>query len=219
MTAQTERRERDGHAGSQASSARIRHPSSNTDWKPAHARNGSRGGKDFPAAASAPSYALAGSIHGRAIGDNVNNGDGDDDGSDEDDGGSNDDVLAIKMADAKPWARRPRSRNPWAATILVLLTTLVGIALLATILSSSITRQLDPKGCRMSYMSPRYIHLSDFDTEHTRFASKYSLYLYREGGVNEDPMVSALGSPFPSCAMLNSPGLGDTRSFCSWKRR
>lgn len=42
----------------------------------------------------------------------------------------------------------------------------------------------------MSYMNPRYIHLSEFDTEHTRFASKYSLYLYREGGVYENPMVS-----------------------------
>lgn len=160
------------------------------DWKPAHARNGSRASKDGPAAASAPSYALAGPIRGGAIGDDVNDGDG----SDENDGGSDDDVLAIKMAGAKPWVRRPRSRNPWAANILVLLTTVVGIALLATILSSSVTRQLDPKGCRMSYMSPRYIHLSDFDTEHTRFASKYSLYLYREGGVNEDPMVSASGS-------------------------
>ena len=218
MTAQPERRERDGHAGSQASSARIRHSSSNMEWKPAHARNGSRGGKDCPAAASAPSYAFAGSIHGGTLGDDVNGSGGNDDGSDEGDGGSNDDILAIKMADAKPWARRPRPRSPWAVTILVLLTTVVGIALLATILSSSVTRQLDPKGCRMSYMSPRYIHLSDFDTEHTRFASKYSLYLYREGGVNEDPMVSALGSPIPTVAMLNNPGLGDTGPFRPRKR-
>jgi len=75
-------------------------------------------------------------------------------------------------------------------TWLVFLTTLAGVALLASILNSSVTRQLDPKGCRMSYMNPRYIHLSEFDTEHTRFASKYSLYLYREGGVYESPMVS-----------------------------
>lgn len=71
----------------------------------------------------------------------------------------------------------------------------------------------------MSYMSPRYIHLSDFDTEHTRFASKYSLYLYREGGVNEDPMVSAVGYPVSRVAMLNSPGFGDTGPFRPWKRR
>ena len=37
----------------------------------------------------------------------------------------------------------------------------------------------------MSRMSPTYIKLSGFDTEHTRFATKYSLYLYREEGVDE----------------------------------
>jgi len=30
-------------------------------------------------------------------------------------------------------------------------------------------------------MRPSFAKLSDFDTEHTRFASKYSVYLYREG--------------------------------------
>ncbi len=36
----------------------------------------------------------------------------------------------------------------------------------------------------MSTMSPTYIKLSGFDTEHSRFATKYSLYLYREEGVD-----------------------------------
>ncbi|KAK8042652.1 PGAP1-domain-containing protein [Apiospora phragmitis] len=97
-----------------------------------------------------------------------------------------------KMTDKKQLGRRAWSRNAWATTWLVFLTTLAGVALLASILNSSVTRQLDPKGCRMSYMNPRYIHLSEFDTEHTRFASKYSLYLYREGGVYESPMVSGI---------------------------
>lgn len=39
----------------------------------------------------------------------------------------------------------------------------------------------------MYYSRPSYTHFADFDTEHTRFASKYSLYLYREGGFDEDP--------------------------------
>lgn len=39
-------------------------------------------------------------------------------------------------------------------------------------------------------MRPAFAKFSDFDTEHTRFASKYSLYLYREGGIDEDTMVS-----------------------------
>lgn len=41
----------------------------------------------------------------------------------------------------------------------------------------------------MSYMRPSFAKLSDFDTEHTRFASKYSVYLYREGMVDEDTKV------------------------------
>jgi hypothetical protein len=94
-----------------------------------------------------------------------------------------------KMADRKIVDRRLWSRSPWAATFMTILATIAGIVLLITILKSSVSRQIDPKGCRMSYMDPRYIHLSDFDTEHTRFASKYSLYLYREAGFSEDATV------------------------------
>ncbi|EOO01479.1 putative gpi inositol-deacylase protein [Phaeoacremonium minimum UCRPA7] len=35
-------------------------------------------------------------------------------------------------------------------------------------------------------MRPSYVELKDFDTEHTRFASKYSLHLYREQGIDND---------------------------------
>lgn len=35
------------------------------------------------------------------------------------------------------------------------------------------------------------MHFANFDTEHTRFATKYSLYLYREQGIDEDNKVSA----------------------------
>ena len=38
-------------------------------------------------------------------------------------------------------------------------------------------------------MYPGFAKLSDFDTEHTRFASKYSVYLYREGYIDDDTMV------------------------------
>lgn len=47
----------------------------------------------------------------------------------------------------------------------------------------------------MSYMRPYFAKYSDFDTEHTRFATKYSLYLYREGGVDEDTRVSSPNLP------------------------
>ena len=89
--------------------------------------------------------------------------------------------------------RRPRLRSPWAITLTTLITSILGIAFLAAVLHSSVTRQLDPKGCRMSYMRPGYARLHDFDTEHTRFASKYSLYLYREQGVEHGTKVARPG--------------------------
>lgn len=99
------------------------------------------------------------------------------------------------MADRKHADRRLWLRSPWAASFLTLLATFAGIALLVGILNSSLTRQIDPKGCRMSYMRPSYIRLRDFDTEHTRFASKYSLYLYREQGVPGSHDASVSGIP------------------------
>lgn len=94
-----------------------------------------------------------------------------------------------KMPDSRQNARRPRLRSPWSCSPLTLVTTLLGMLSLASILHSFVSRQLDTKGCRMSYMRPSFAKLSDFDTEHTRFASKYSVYLYREGMVDEDTKV------------------------------
>jgi hypothetical protein len=42
----------------------------------------------------------------------------------------------------------------------------------------------------MSFMASSFVRFTDFDTEHTRFATKYSLHMYRELGVDEDPRVS-----------------------------
>lgn len=85
--------------------------------------------------------------------------------------------------------RRPRLRSPWGITLTTLVASILGIGCLFAVLHSSVTRQLDPKGCRMSYMRPSYARLDDFDTEHTRFASKYSLYLYREQGIDHGTKV------------------------------
>jgi len=83
-------------------------------------------------------------------------------------------------------------RGPWSCSLLTLATSACSILLLFTIVRSFLTLQLDPKGCAMSYMMPAFARFSDFDTEHTRFASKYSLYLYREGGVDEDTRVKGI---------------------------
>ena len=98
-------------------------------------------------------------------------------------------IEVDKMPDSRQNARRPRLRSPWSCSPLTLVTTLLGMLSLASIIHSFVSRQLDTKGCRMSYMRPSFAKLSDFDTEHTRFASKYSVYLYREGMVDEDTKV------------------------------
>ncbi|KAL2173866.1 PGAP1-like protein-domain-containing protein [Thermothelomyces heterothallicus CBS 202.75] len=96
---------------------------------------------------------------------------------------------AEKTPETEAVGRRPPWRSPWAINLLALVTSLVGIGFLIAVLHSSVTRQVDPKGCRMSYMRPSYAKLNDFDTEHTRLASKYSLYLYREQGIERDTKV------------------------------
>ncbi|ODV80860.1 PGAP1-domain-containing protein, partial [Suhomyces tanzawaensis NRRL Y-17324] len=48
----------------------------------------------------------------------------------------------------------------------------------------------DSPGCRPVWMYPSYARITGFDETHTKFASKYSLYLYREQGVDRIPEES-----------------------------
>ncbi|KAI0532561.1 PGAP1-like protein-domain-containing protein [Xylaria digitata] len=89
-------------------------------------------------------------------------------------------------------SRQFQPKSPWAISLWTLFTSMVGITLLISIVYSSANLQCDPKGCRMSWMSPSFVHFSDFDTEHTRFASKYSLYLYREQGIDNGPKARGI---------------------------
>lgn len=84
-----------------------------------------------------------------------------------------------------------RLRSPWAISLPTVLTTVLALAILLSITRSFTTKQLDTKGCDMYYTRSMFFHFADFDTEHTRFASKYSLHLYREIGFDEDPKVFA----------------------------
>lgn len=88
---------------------------------------------------------------------------------------------------------RARLRSPWACSILTLTCTALAFAVLGLVGQSFLVRQLDPKGCAMSYMGPAYAKFDDFDTEYTRFASKYSLYLYREAAIDDDTRVCWTG--------------------------
>lgn len=93
-----------------------------------------------------------------------------------------------RMPEPRTW-RHSRTRSPWACSLLTISLTALSALVLLFIVHAFLTRQLDPKGCDMCWSRPIYIKFSDFDTEHTRFASKYNLYLYREGGFDEDPKV------------------------------
>lgn len=75
--------------------------------------------------------------------------------------------------------RKPRPSSPMAGRSLYLLT-LFSIGFLVLVSFSFHRRQQDVKACAMSFMYPAYRRLHGFDLEHTRFAPKYSLYLYRE---------------------------------------
>lgn len=102
------------------------------------------------------------------------------------------DIVHRKATLLLPFQPRSRLLVPCSTSILVVISALAGIAMLGAIMSSSWSLQLDVKGCRMSYMRPSYIHMKEFDTEHTRFASKYSLHLYREQGIDDGRRVSPI---------------------------
>ncbi|KAH6997495.1 PGAP1-like protein-domain-containing protein [Ilyonectria sp. MPI-CAGE-AT-0026] len=151
---------------SRPSSARSRRPSS-LNWKQSNGRNGRNGhARDDPL----PTTAMTQTSLAAPSTPNM--------------------ALARTPPQSPSPARRFRRSSP--ISILVLLTSALGMALLFGILRSLVTRQLDPKGCRMSYMRPSYVHFSEFDTEHTRFATKYSLYLYREQGVDEEDKLRGI---------------------------
>lgn len=80
--------------------------------------------------------------------------------------------------------RHHRLRSPWSISILALSTALAGVFFLLYIAHSFVNRSVGADGCRVPMMSPTYLRMVGFDAEHTRFASKYNLYLYREEGVD-----------------------------------
>jgi hypothetical protein len=92
--------------------------------------------------------------------------------------------------------RRPRLRSAWLCSLSTLGVTFLSAFVLWTTIKSFRERQCDITGCLMPNMSPVYIREKDFDTEHTRFASKYSLYLYREHNIDIEYPVCCFHFPF-----------------------
>jgi len=81
-------------------------------------------------------------------------------------------------------ARQSRLRSPWSISIPTAFTTFAAVAFLFSIMRSFVSRQVGGDGCGVPMMSPTFIRMLEFDTEHTRFASKYNLFVYREEGVD-----------------------------------
>lgn len=99
------------------------------------------------------------------------------------------DPDTIKMLEGRG-RRQTRIQSPWFCSLWTLSATTLSLVLLLSIIHSFLTRQVDSKGCDMCYTREIiYFKFADFDTEHTRFATKYSLHLIREEGFDEDPKV------------------------------
>lgn len=92
--------------------------------------------------------------------------------------------LPMEASPDGPRLRHARLRSPWLCSILTAITTSLAVVFLLSILRSFSARQVGSNGCGIPVMSPTFIRMVGFDTEHTRFASKYNLYLYREEGVD-----------------------------------
>jgi len=76
-----------------------------------------------------------------------------------------------------------------ASKILLATLILFSLASIYIMLDSFQHHQRDVSGCQTSYMRPEYIKQTNFDSEMTRFAGKYGLYLYREKGVDYSDQV------------------------------
>lgn len=129
------------------------------------------------------------------------------------------DLTADKTAEGRE-KRRWRMQSPWACSPLTLVLTSLSIIALFSIIHSFLTRQVDPKGCDMCYTREIiYYEFADFDTEHTRFATKYSLHLIREQGFDEDPKVYPHPNQKSSFEAYCDPGQRCSGSLYSGKCR
>lgn len=92
---------------------------------------------------------------------------------------------------------------------LLLIVATVGLLLLylmAYLYSTPQRCDADSPGCRQVYMSPSYARLKALDESHTRLASKYSLYLYREQGQDTYPEDDMYNEYLTGIPVLFIPG-------------
>lgn len=92
--------------------------------------------------------------------------------------------LSMEASPDASRSRRSPFRSPWSTSLLAISITLSGLIVLIFILHGFVNRAVGADGCMVPVMSPTYIRMVGFDAEHTRFATKYNLFLYREEGVD-----------------------------------
>jgi GPI inositol-deacylase len=110
-------------------------------------------------------------------------------------------LLADSAAspDKPSFPRSARYASAWSASRLALAVAAAGLLGLLAILHGFVHRDAGPDGCAVPGMRPSYVRLRGFDAEHTRFAAKYSLFLYREEGLDpytDDDIGVSLSSFF-----------------------
>lgn len=83
----------------------------------------------------------------------------------------------------------PQPKLARRSSRLVMLWTAIGVLLALIIAYSSIITPTgaDSPQCRSIYMYPSYAHLTGLDSTHTKFSTKYNLFLYREQGKDTVP--------------------------------
>ena len=95
--------------------------------------------------------------------------------------------ISVKdLARHRPTAIPQQWRNPWSFSLVTVATLAAAATLIFCIFHSFTNAQLDEKGAGMSWMASQFYKFPEFDTEHTPFATKYSLYLYKEAGMQDD---------------------------------
>lgn len=102
-------------------------------------------------------------------------------------------VVVVKYYRLWPYVTKDMGatsrRNVFARGHVLAVAALSGILLLfltALAYSKNLTGS-DSPSCRMVFMEPSYARIEAFDENHTKYASKYSLYLYRELGKDVIP--------------------------------
>lgn len=86
--------------------------------------------------------------------------------------------------------QRDSFRKPLNVVVCLGVTLLV---LMAWLYSQAWAETADVSSCKAVYMYPSYARIKSFDESHTKFASKYSLYIYREQGKDPVPEAESKG--------------------------